>query len=276
MNMSKFFLTALLALAGIGICQSWGEPLDSEAFIESLREHNKNSTQLEFTEQLRKTISQDKSGELILAISADSELNSAIFYNLDVIPEDFSVLVIALWLEDDNQWGARGGMYYSPASGIVQAFRRHIRPSNADDPDSIKHILYVLEDKESRLEMAKILRATYSDEPLEPESKSKARAAAWAEIVRIVEQSFPRLMEEDKKRRAEAAKEPKPKPGQFLEKLKQENAEGAAINHPSGQANANTESARWTWILLALVAIFGGLGFFLRDRITRSITRRRS
>ncbi|MBB5353594.1 hypothetical protein HNR46_003855 [Haloferula luteola] len=103
MNVSKFVFTVLLALAGMGICPSLGEPLDGEAFIESLREHNRNSTQLEFNEQLRKAISQDESGDLIITISLDPEINSALFYNLDVIPVKFLLIVIARWLEEDNQ-----------------------------------------------------------------------------------------------------------------------------------------------------------------------------
>lgn len=274
MNANKTLLVVLVSLCTLSILPSWGQASGGQPFIETLRDHNKNGTQLEFSEQLRKAISQDKSGDLILAISEDSELNSAIFYNLDVVPERFSVLVIALWLEDDYQWGARGGMYYSPATGILQALRRSIRPSDAEDPDSIKHLLYVLEDKGTRLKVARVLRACYSDEEIETERRGEIRTAAWSEIVRIVEESFPVLLEEDKKRRAEAAGEPKAEPGQFLKKLRQEKSEGVTTNHSSSQPN--TETYRWMWLLLALVAILGILGFSFRDRIIRSITRRRS
>ncbi len=244
MNATKFLFIILLTLAGMGICPSWGKPLDNKAFIEALREHNKNGTQLEFSEQLRKTISQDKSGDLIIAISEDAELNSAIYYNLDVVPERMSALVIALWLEDDYQWGARGGMYYSPATGIVQALRRSIRPSDAEDPDSIKNILYVLQDKGTRLKMAKVLRACYSDEELDSDESSKRRTEAWGRIVYIVEKSFPVLLEEDTKRRAEAAGEPRPEPGLFLKKLRQESSDDVTTNQPSGQANNSNISLR--------------------------------
>jgi hypothetical protein len=90
--------------------------------------------------------------------------------------------------------------------------------------------------------------------------------------VSIVEQSFPRLLEEDNERRSAAAKEPKPEPGQFLKKLKQGNPEHAAIDHASGQANI--EKDQWIWYLLAIVVLLGVAGFLLRSRIAKSIRRR--
>ncbi|WP_221285280.1 hypothetical protein [Haloferula luteola] len=149
----------------------------------------------------------------------------------------------------------------------MQAFRRYIRPSDADDPESIKHLIYVLEDKDTRLKMAKVLRDANLVEPLEPKQNGEMRAAAWAGMVKIVEQSFPQLMEEDKKRRAEAAKEPKPEPAQLLKKPKQEIPKGEATVIPSRQAK--TESNRWMWLLLVSVTILCALGLSLRDRITK-------
>lgn len=276
MNISRIPLIVLFVLSTMTVCPVWGEALADQSFIETLREHKKNGTERDFSAKLREVISEDEDGELIKQLVENSELNSAIFYNLDAAPEQFLELILAFWLEDELQWGSRGGMYYSPATQLDQWLRNKIRPQDTVGSTEAKNLYFVLEDKHTRMELAKVLRESYSDEELDSDEREDRRAAAWNKIVDIVDESFPRLLEEDEKRRAEAAKEPKPEPGQFLKKLKQANAEGAAINNPSGQANANTESARWTWILLALVAILGGLGFVLRDRITRSITRRRS
>lgn len=269
MNISRIPLIVLFVLSTMTACLVWGEAIADQHFIETLREHKKNGTDRDFSATLREAIRGDEDGELIKQLVEDSELNSAIFHNVDAAPERFLELILAFWLEDELQWGSRGGMYYSPATQLDQWLRNKIRPQDTVDSTEAKNLYFVLEDKDTRMELAKVLRESYSDEELDSEERKDRRAAAWSKIVDIVDESFPRLLEEDEKRRAKAAKEPKPAPGQFLKKRKQGNAKDAAISHPRGKAN--TESTRWTWILLALVAILGGLGFVLRDRITRSI-----
>lgn len=267
MNTTKNLIAVLLLLSPLSICPSRGETTDRKAFIEALREHKESGTERDFSDELRETISQDKNGKLIQVISEDPELNSAIFYNLDAVPERFLELVLASWLEDDYQWGARGGMYYSPATQLDHWLRNRIRPTTIVDPQAGKNLYFVLEDKNTRIELAKVLRRCYSDKELSLEDRSERRAEAWNAIVGIVERSFPRLLEEDKKRRADAAKEPKPEPGHFLKELKQGNPEGGTMNQAGEQANIETD--RWMWFLLAIAVLLGATGFLLRGRITR-------
>lgn len=273
MNAQKFLFVVLFTQFAMSICSSRGATPDDRAFIEAIREHNKNGTQRNFSYEFRERIKQDKNGDLIKAISEDPELNSSIFYNLDAVPEKFAELVIASWLEDDYQWGSRGGMYYSPSTQLDHWLRATIRPEDIVDPPAIQNLYYVLEDKHTRKKMAEILRACYSDEELNSGERSERRAEAWGKIVGIVEQSFPRLLEEDNARRSAAATDPKPKPGQFLEKLKQRNPEHTPIDQASGQANI--EKDQWIWYLLAVVVFLGVAGFLLRSRIATR-TRRRS
>jgi|GEM_PF-7004241 len=244
MNMTKSLFIIILALSGMSIGLSWAKSSDSEAFIETLRQHNRKGTQLEFSAQLRERISQDDSGDLILAIAGDAEINSAIFYNLDAAPERFLELVLAFWLEDDLQWRSRGGMYYSPATQLDYWLRNRIRPEESSGSIEAKNLYFVLEDKDTRIELAKVLRESYSNEELDAEKRRDRRAAAWNKIVVIEEEAFPRLLENDKKRRAEAAKESKPESGQFLKKLKQESPDDVTTNQPSGQANNSNISLR--------------------------------
>jgi hypothetical protein len=274
MNAKKTLLVVLVSLCTLSILPSWGQTPDGQPFVEALREHKKNGTERDFAEEFKEAIKRDKKGDLIKAISEDPELNSVIFHNIDAVPDKFVELVIASWLEDDNQWGARGGFYHSPAHGISETLRKYIRPADAVDPPAVQKMYFVLEDKNTRTELAKVLRASYYDEELDSDERSKRRNEAWGGIVNIVEKSLPVLLEEDKKRRAEAAGEPKAEPGQFLKKLRQESSEGVTTNHSSRQPN--TETSRWMWLLIAFVAILGVLGFSFRDQIIRSITRRRS
>lgn len=95
MNAQKFLFVVFLTQFAVSICSSRGESPDGQAFIESIREHNRNGTQLDFPQELRERIKKDKSGDLIKMISEDPELNSAIFCNLDAVPEKFAELVIA-------------------------------------------------------------------------------------------------------------------------------------------------------------------------------------
>ena len=274
MNAKKTLLAMLVAFGTLSIPSTWGQTSDEQPLIEALREHKKNGTERDFSEKLREVIKQDEKGELVKAISLDPDLNGVIVYNIDAVPNRFVELVIASWLEDENQWGARGGFYHSPANAISEALREYIRPPDAVDPPAVQRLYFVLEDKNTRIELAEVLRTCYSDEELDSDERSKRRAKAWGEIASIVEESFPVLLEEDEKRRAEAAMEPKAEPGQFLKKLRQESSEGVTTNHATRQPNA--ETYRWIWLLTALVAMLGVLGFSFRDQIRRSITRRRS
>jgi hypothetical protein len=234
----------LVAQCSLSILPSWGQIPDGQSFIETLREHKKNGTERDFAKELREAIKRDKKGNLVKAISEDPELNSAIFHNIDAVPDKFVELVIASWLEDDNQWGARGGFYHSPAHGISEALRQYIRPADAADPPTVQKLYFVLEDKNTRAALAKVLRTCYNEEKLSLDERSKRRTEAWRGIVDILEESFPLLLEGDTKRRAEAAGEQRPEPGLFPKKLRQEGSDEVTSNQPSGQANNSNISLR--------------------------------
>jgi len=274
MNQKIYICTMLLSLFAFMVSSAQLEIADDRAFMEALRKHNKDGTQRDFAEDFRKKIGQDEEGNLIAEISKDPDLNSTIFYNLDAVPERYVELVIANWLEDDVKWGSRGGFYHSPSSGILQALRMYVRPDQANDPVSIKYLLFVMEDKKTRLEMAKILRTCYSEQDLRPEERMDRRDQAWDEIVKIVEQSYPRLLEEDKMRRVEAAKEPNPLPGQFLKQLKEEESKGATTGQANNEGSVNTERRIWYLITITIVPLLICIGLLLRARLKRSITRR--
>jgi hypothetical protein len=64
-------------------------------------------------------------------------------------------------------------MHYSPATQLDHWLRDKIRPADIVDPPAIQNLHYVLEDKNTRIKMAKILRACYSDEELESGERSE-------------------------------------------------------------------------------------------------------
>lgn len=274
MNQKAPIFTALLILLASNVSSAQSEIADDAEFIEILRNHGEHNTLREFADEFRKKIELDSDGSLVKEISRNPNLNSTIFRHVDAVPNKYVELVLANWLDDETKWGSKGGFYYSPSSRIEYWIRLYISPQDSNDLKSNSALRFVLENGDIRKALAEVLWACYYDGELDSDKRSERRSEAWAKIVSIVEESFPVLLEDDKKRRDEAAGEPDAEPAEFLKKLRQESSDGVTTNHSSRQPN--TETYRWIWLLIALVAILGVLGFSFRDQIIRSITRRRS
>lgn len=252
---------------------------DDRDFMEVFREVIAEGRQLDFAEVFRAKIWQDEDGSLIKEISKDPDLNSAIFFHLDAVPEKYAVIVLASWLEDDFQWGARGGSYYSPAGPFEHWLRFHMKPSDADEPPSGGNMYFVLENKETRQELAKILRESYSEKDLLPEERKIRRSAAWAGIMEIVSDAYPRLLEEDKERRANADTGSREQAENFLKNIRiEENMpsdlsvkssapQKATEDHFASSSEQSISTIQWglTLILILVAAVL--LWWFLHDKM---------
>lgn len=260
-------LTLLLICLIFSYPQCSGEPQeDVRSYIQTLHKYDEEKTFFKNIEGFRIHLQQDVDGVLIQELLKDDKLRKYLLSNFDGAPDRFVDLILAYHLEDGPNWGSLGGFYRSPSGGISAALQNRLNPKQIKDNMVPGSLYFVLEYREVRLEISKVLRELYTDEILPMEVVEARKFNAWNKIIQIVNNSYESLFEENRlkreKYRLEAQQLAQSKTGKnLLQKKLFPEPEKRIPPEIAQQKPLEYKLSRWWYGVLFAFVFIGGLWF---------------
>lgn len=262
-NFAKLFLSLICFFLTHFPCH--GETKEEfQEYIQTLHEHRNRGAFFTIEDDFRERLKHDTNGTLVRELLRDHELRGILFVNFDVAPDKFVDLILAEHLVDNSQWESQGGLFRSPSPGIASAIGERFRPKDLGSrmpPDSLG---FVLEDKEMRSKISKVLRDLSSDKEMSPDLVIERRNAARDEIVELVNGSYERLLKAERSKREEYHSSPQSSgPTGTDPKLIQEKSSEHPLK-PSSTTEANHETMAhkkifWWYGILSLIVLAAGV-----------------